>query len=757
MNKEYTKVMALSNTHIGEEFNFIDDQSSFSENESNQDTKVQSIAEKGDKSGEEEDSQYFDTSSSTSKSNNPSSGSICKDGFKEDITLETAGLLTPPGLPTPSPAVQRSYKRQKQIKELLDSEKNYLESLEDLRDVYLENLIKSEDVPIFINVFKDCVDRLHSDHVGFFKGLLKLYKKWLTNIENTNNLSSSIYSPVYDLTKPHVSDMANLEAFIDWINQECVKNEKDYCLFCELQPKVLEYVKDKNIERFRKQNVFISFKNYYTIDSTNSEPKMKSNGPDMGFLSLVQKPTRRVMMYEISIKSLQSKSIKDVDPQLAEKLQGCVALVVAKCNFINDYLAKVETSNRRASQLNLLMGPFMQNHFDRYYLCNLGSLTFAGGFAAIWLQESFIKADYVGAFLFNHHLMLVKFHKLTPVDVYVIPLVSIFNIQMDDFGEQGVIFTTYPFCFKLQFEECNSHYEVCVILSSDEEKREWLNILNSTIAICRKGISYDFEYSDLKENVNATSSLGCEKSQAFNFNCSLPDNIKPFRNRGQDYFSMKDLVSFTVNHFIGEKNSHCSREIHRARARLSSSYDTQIPVIEIKKHSRESVERALGDLWSKDQLPTYMSDLTKRLSDFNLRKKLSMTSISSFNGDRDNTNGLSRQSTTTRQKSSVVHSKSFSQFDSNHFTLNPAPSRSTRGSMLSAMNRFGDSTRSIGPYSLSLNDNKDIENASIISKVSKNSTSNHSLSASKSHFNLRRMFKSFTVRSGLSQFKEKPT
>ncbi|KAG7824569.1 hypothetical protein KL909_001791 [Ogataea angusta] len=529
-------------------------------------------------------------------------------------------LLTPvtPVKKTSSSTFKRSFTRQKQIKELVSTEEVYVKSLKVLKEVYVSYLGASEPIPLFFENFAKVVDSLLQEHTRLLKGLVSLYHEWIKSGNSAETSRLSIHSPTFETHVPGSEDLCYLEKIVDWIHDNCI-SVPTYSAYCQLVPRVIAFAEAKNVHQYNTSSIVI-YNDYMVEHQDVASSYFLQQQLDIRFISLVQMPTNRISRYRLMVDSLLQKSKGDIDPRMNEKLELCAKHIADKCAQINSHVGRYEKIEKASQQLKSMMCSSLKRiSDDPYFFDNMGDIIMVAAFATVWSHQETIKYEYFGSILFDSHLVLVRPYKHRQLGVkMIIPVSSIFNIQDSDLGAKGLLFTIYPHCFKIQFEYNFKQFEVVAILPSESEKQVWLEKLRGASAKWRVDIgSQDFAYSFYKRKYR----LHRSELEKFRFRSFIPDDITSFREKshGQLFALEASVRQFSINHYTPYPDDSLRRD------RLSSHN----VVVTVKQEDRVRVEKSLGDLWASE-IPKTTVPLTRSISDFSLRKKLSISSISSL-------------------------------------------------------------------------------------------------------------------------------
>ncbi|ESX02048.1 hypothetical protein KL918_005095 [Ogataea parapolymorpha] len=570
----------------------------------------------------------FDSSSSITV-NTPAPLDLNSGLEMESLEGPETCLLTPvtPVKKTSSSAFKRSFTRQKQIKELLNTEEVYVKSLKVLKEVYVSYLGASEPIPLFFENFASVVDSLLEEHTRFLKGLVSLYREWVKSGNSAETSRLSIHSPMFETHVPRSEDLCYLEKIVDWIHDNSI-NVRTYSAYCQLVPKVIIFAEAKNVHQYNTSSIVI-YNDYMVEHQDVASSYFLQQQLDIRFISLVQMPTNRISRYKLIVDSLLQKSKGDIDSRMNDKLESCVKHIADKCTQINNHVGRYEKIELANQQLKTMMSSSLKRiSDDPYFFDNMGDVIIVAAFATVWSHQETIKYEYFGSILFDSHLVLVRPYKHRQLGVkMIIPVSSIFNIQDSDLGAKGLLFTIYPHCFKIQFEYNFKQFEIVVILPSESEKQVWLEKLREMSAKWRADIgNQDFAYSFYKRKHR----LHRSELEKFRFRSFIPDDITPFREKshGQLFALEASVRQFSIHHF----NPYPDESLRRDR------FSSHNVVVAIKKEDRVRVEKSLGDLWASE-IPKTTVPLTRSISDFSLRKKLSISSISSLNNQNSQSSG----------------------------------------------------------------------------------------------------------------------
>ncbi|KAH3671854.1 hypothetical protein OGAPHI_000040 [Ogataea philodendri] len=610
-----------------------------------------------------------------------------------------------------SSALKRSFTRQKQVKELLNTEEVYVKALKVLKEVYINYLSTTGPIPLFFGRFARAVDMLLEEHNHFLEGLVKLYHDWIKLGNSTETCKSSIHSPMFETHIPRSEDHLHLEKIADWILQNAI-SVPTYSSYCQLVPKILEFAESKNVNQYNASSIVI-YNDYMVEHQDVASSYFLQQQLDIRFISLIQMPTNRISRYRLIADSLLQKSKDDMDFSLVEKLNKCVSTIGDKCTQINKNVGKGAKKEAQSQVLKQMMtSSIKQISQNPYYFDNMGYLTMVAAFATVWLNDESIKYEYLGSILFDSHLVLVRPYKHRQLGVkMVLPISSIFCIQDEDFGARGMLYTTYTNSFKIHFENNFKQYEIAVIFTSDSEKKIWLTRLNKAVSKWTRDIGshHNFSYSYCKRQ----SRLKNSELENFRFSGFIPDDMTPYKVKSHSqYFALEtNLRQFTVNNFAQSADDSLKRDWN-SNPRATVTF---------KKEDRLRLEKVLAEFW-EPEIPKTIGDLTRSISDFSLRKKLSISSISSM--------GSSQQ-----QPAMYPCSNSLM--------------RSSRGNRLSASSSMRNLAHSFG--NLKTNDDKSEKHPGSASDIEAPGSRSGTI---KKSFSFKKLIKSMSVHTNLAELQK---
>ncbi|QPG73156.1 hypothetical protein FOA43_000462 [Brettanomyces nanus] len=539
-------------------------------------------------------------------------------------------LSTPASKITQLPSsglIKRSFSRLKQVKELLNTERVYIQSLEILRSTYLQGIMADLETPLYFRTFKRVVAKLIHTHTIFLNKVSSIYVIWGKHTSSALQ-EPAIASPDFETFQVPFNETPYLEQIFTLVSEDAI-DVTSYCSYCSLFSRVLEFCKDKNVDKYKRLSIKI--KNDYLvkhIDSTRAE-YVVDQSLDIRFISLIQMPTARFTRYALIIRSLMDKVRQDdPDGELFGKGQEVIDCLTEKCLSINSYIGFAQEKQNKLRLFKQLSNGAVEKLMGPIFPENLGAAIFSGGCGTVWIEDNVVVYEYVGLFLFDTHILITKPHHFGQPQVrFIIPISSLLNSFQREEIEVTRLFTRYPFHLKLRFEENYRQYEVVLILPSEYEKSIWISKIKKRVRKWRKRISdTEFGYSDFVRSRPFTES----GSKPFVFSGHLPNQLGYYKEKEGEYNEeLEKTHIFVVRHFLTRINECDQDDI------ISSAQEIKhvsAVLVSVRRDHRTFMEKSIGSLWSKE-LPLYHLEggrLSRSVSAISLRKMISEETQSIF-------------------------------------------------------------------------------------------------------------------------------
>ncbi len=541
----------------------------------------------------------------------------------------------------PTDVIHRSFARQKQVKELLNTERIYIQSLKVLSNTYIQGMMADLETPIYFRTFKDSIQKMINSHMQFLDEITRVYVLWGKSATNTFNSMESIAatSPDYDNFQMPFNEAPYLKKIFTLISEQAI-DVSYYCTYCSLLSRVLNFSKEKNVEKYKRLSIRIV--NDYLIKHAEAEmPEyMTSQALDTRFISLIQMPTARITRYALIVRSLLDKlksddSLNEVGP-LGEKV---IDQLAEKCLDVNSFIGKAQEKQNKMKLFEQVSSGCIEKVMSKLFLDNLGAPEFVGGYGTIWMQNNQLYYEPLAVFLFNKHLVCLKLHQFRyPEIVFLIPLISILNNFKRDEILATRLYSKYPFQIKLRFENHFKEYEICFIFPSHYEMNTWQAKFSLLVEQLKCQLpNGNYPYSKLVQQYNES----IEKNLPFVLQIYCPNNLDWYKSQQKDKFVLNTTI-FVVKHFLTRIN-RCDQKQIIVAARDQTHESTIL--IHIRRDHRTLLEKELGALWSKE-LPLYHlegSVFVKSTSMINLRSRIGTETQSLFSHFSLNTRRLKKQ------------------------------------------------------------------------------------------------------------------
>lgn len=389
-----------------------------------------------------------------------------------------------------------SMTREKVVEELLESETNYVTSLQLLLNFYIEPLIFSKGRSECFYIVRNHLERLQTNHTK----LLNYMNSVLMDLEMTSNslLVSSAFAT--GICKYGI-DINTYEEFI---------------IMYEMILKLVKHI--SNLPNDEQYQIINGSESYLEA----IQPSTKRM--DLSFFSLMQRPVSRISKYRLMIETcLKYTNIHD---QNYENMNHSLNIIRQKLFEINKYqgdLAKRDLAEKLNEILNI----------DRpieYF----GNCFLSGSMIAVWIEDGIIRSGQVLILCFKSHLLVALFNKNhikrtssyisknsnnfnnnSPICNlnFIIPF-SMMQITFDKYVnsiEKGGMITMYPYCIKIRFEKNYCKYELQFLAINKKEHEIWKQYLQT----------YSF--------INGPNKLDYSSSNYSNhILLKFPDNLSPY-------------------------------------------------------------------------------------------------------------------------------------------------------------------------------------------------------------------------------------
>lgn len=526
--------------------------------------------------------------------------------------------------------IKRSFVRQKQVKELLNTECVYIQSLKVLKTTYLEGMMADLKTPLYFNKFRKTVSKLIITHQKFIDLATKAYMDW--GRDANNSLSSiegvTLESPTIEGFKPSFDETRYLVKIFSLISNEAI-NEDLYCAYCSLISRVTEFARNKNMEKYRRLSIqvlndYIVKRKVNTNIDFNLSPTL-----DTRFGSLIQIPTSRITRYGLIVRSLVDKAQEDdISGQLTQRGEQAIDILADKCLSINACIGKAQEKQNAIELFETISNGCIDRLMRPLFTEDLGASEFVGGYGVVWLEDNRIFYDFLAIFIFDTHLIIGRMHQFGGLEVrFIIPFTAILNKFQSSEIKATRLFTHYPFQLQLEFEQNFKKYELFVLFPCYYERQIWITRLKEkTEKWHGKLIHKPYDYSELV----AKSKDSLSEKLPFIFESYIPDTIDFYAQKsGIRTALMEQTHTFVVRHFLTRINSCNENEIKRSADEIKRI--TAI-LVHVKRDQRMTLERQLGDLWSKE-LPMYHLEgglLGRSTSARNLKRIISAETQSIF-------------------------------------------------------------------------------------------------------------------------------
>ncbi|VEU21060.1 DEKNAAC101978 [Brettanomyces naardenensis] len=550
-------------------------------------------------------------------------------------TKDTAATAADTILSTPTSKVtastgtiKRSFARQKQVKELLNTERVYIQSLQILNATYIEGMMADLETPLYFRKFRRVIDKLIFTHKNFLETVIAVYVSWGASASCALQEIQAIASPEFDNFQVPFNEQPYLEKIFRLISEEAV-DVPSYCHYCSLFNRVLEFSKDKNVEKYKRLSIQIM--NDCVVERVENESPdyMTEQKLDTRFISLVQMPTARITRYALIVRSLLDKvRLDDPNSEILRKGQLSIDNLTEKCLTINAYIGVAQEKQNKMALFNQLSEGTVEKKIGHVFLENLGAVEFVGGYGAVWLENNHVIYDCMAVFLFDTHILLFRMHHLRQPEIrFIIPCASILNSFQREEIEVTRLFTRYPYHIKLRFEESFKQYELVLIFPSEYEQNMWATKLKKRAKKWRAKIpESEFGYSTFVENLPHYLS----HKLPFNLTSYLPSSLDYYKENGGKYVEeMEETHIFVVRHFVTRINGCDQNEIIRAAEEIRH---LSAVLVHVPRDQRTSLEKILGSLWSKE-LPLYHLEggiISRKVSTINFRNVISEETRSLF-------------------------------------------------------------------------------------------------------------------------------
>lgn len=561
---------------------------------------------------------------------------VHKDESNKKSTVTTSAITS-----TPSDVIRRCFARQKQVKELLNTEMIYIQSLTVLNTTYIQGMMADLETPIYFRKFKDSIENMIMSHKKFLEEITRIYILWGKSATSTlDSLENNpITSPDYENFQMPFNEVPYLKNILTLISEKAI-DVPYYCTYCSLMSRVLGFSKGKNIEKYKRLSIKIV--NDYIVRHAETEmPEyMISQALDTRFISLIQMPTARITRYALIVRSLLDK-MKDDDAlnEVGTLGERVIDELAEKCLDVNSYIGRAQEKQNKMKLFEQITGGCIEKMMGKLFLDNLGAPEFVGGYGVIWMQNNQLYYEPLAIFLFKTHIVCIKLHQIRgPQVVFLIPLISILNNFRREEIMATKMYTKYPFQIKIRFENRFREHEIVLIFPSNYEMHMWEVKLNQFVQQLKRRLPTQYyPYSNLVQQYYES----LESGLPFVLGVSCPNDLDWYKKCGKGEQN-PDATIFIVRHFLTRINRCDQREIIMASKELA--YKSTI-LIYIRRDHRTLLEKELGALWSKE-LPLYHLEgglFVQSTSMMNLKTKISTETQSLFSHFSLSTQKLKKQ------------------------------------------------------------------------------------------------------------------
>lgn len=382
------------------------------------------------------------------------------------------------------------------VEELIDSERNYLNSLFLLENNYIEPLLeayqKNLGVPIVL------ID-------GYIQILIQIH------FEFYNRLQSEYLVMAHFEFNEQSEEHDSLISFADNIAQLIAKyaiSPYIYEQYCFLNRQIVDLMttSDAKADLFQNYSKAKNACELFTESSQDQNQKM-----DLSFISLFQKPIARIAKYKLILENL-SKSIETPANELAVSgVNHGLQIVKEKLTEINMNVRKHDQDLSRFKtifesldcyppNIQILKSFFRDDRLsDNFGFECFGNPILCGCLGLIVMSSNCVpNFNFTGCLLFKSHIIVFdcKSQEHQFEIKFMIPLCCCKLIDENDF--EGLVCPNEP-SFKLIFEDNFLLYELLFITSNQFERDIWTEKFN--LLINEVNGPYIFDYSMSEERL----------------------------------------------------------------------------------------------------------------------------------------------------------------------------------------------------------------------------------------------------------------
>ncbi|CAH2355385.1 hypothetical protein CLIB1423_25S01090 [[Candida] railenensis] len=486
--------------------------------------------------------------------------------------------LTPSDFVSPVPKIAFSPKasfenscliqRERILEELIESETNYVNSLQLLLNFYITPLSNAKSCSIMFTLVKSSIGVLQVNHNKLLRFLHSVADD--VSIKKNSSIAAAAFAS------------GICEYGIDtYVYEEYISEYAD----------ITRLINSKHAE-----NSTASYLALQTQIISGSETYLQHTQPstmhmDLSFFSLMQRPVSRISKYRLIVELLLNNTF-EID-QNYYCVQNCLNVIKAKLNTVNKSLMKIKELNVSNHIHTLVEG------LDRpieYF----GKLNLSGSLLCIWVEGGEVKSSWASILCFKSYILIssvtLNENQTTCTNTFIIPLnscsVSKDYINSANFG--GLV-SDYPLSLKLQFENSYCKYELLLASIIELEYLIWKEHLESYIFLNGEN-KFDYSYS--------------RNNQHDVFKC--PSNLNPYdihlskydcENLRLCYFLEVIPVEITKSNGKGLRQSECVsielkfRDRLRVEELLQAIWTVSLPLLGTKAISQNESRKHAAWRW----------------------------------------------------------------------------------------------------------------------------------------------------------------
>lgn len=468
-------------------------------------------------------------------------------------TVATQSPLTPSDFISPVPKVAFSprasfensclIQRERILEELIESESNYVNSLQLLLNFYVTPLSNAKSCSIMFKLVKSSIGVLLVNHNKLLRFLQSVADD--VSIEKNSLIAAAAFAS------------GICEYGIDtYVYEEFISEYADISRLVNSK-----YARSSSASYLALQNLIISGSETYLQYTQPSTMHM-----DLSFFSLMQRPVSRISKYRLIVESLLNNTF-EMD-QNYNCIQNCLNVIKAKLTTVNKSLMKSKELNVSSHIHNLIQG------LDRpieYF----GRLNLSGSLLCIWVEGSEVKSSWASILCFKSCILINSINlneNPACTNSFVIPLnsCSVSNDYINSTNFGGLV-SDYPLSLKLQFENNYCKYELLLASIIEQEYRTWKEYLESYIYLNGEN-KFDYSYS--------------RNNQYDAFKC--PSNLNPYDIHLSRYNSENLRLCYFLEVLPVEITKLSDKGLR----------ENNCVSIALKLHDRLKVEELLQAIWS---------------------------------------------------------------------------------------------------------------------------------------------------------------